>query len=124
MWEWRPPVATFSAGATTIARIAGPSSGTRICRGLLAVSAARRRASVTSAPAVRARRARGSLIARDSAIADIRVAPCRGWASGCFAERARELEVDVVQIGHAGRDLRSADLCLLDRGQRLGGSVA
>src|SRR6059058_6467425 len=105
MLECRPPVATFSAGATTSARIAGPSSGTRICRGLLAVSAARRRASVASAPAVRVGRARGSLIA-GSAIADIRVAPC--WSvggSGGFAERAGELEVHVVEIGHADGDL-------------------
>ena len=49
MWLRRPPVATFSAGATTTARIAGPSSGTRIWRGLAAVSAARLRASVASA---------------------------------------------------------------------------
>ena len=55
MWECRPPVATFSAGATTRASSAGPSSGTAIWRGVFEVSDARRLASVSSTLPARAR---------------------------------------------------------------------
>src|SRR2546430_2186024 len=46
MFGGRPPVATFSAGATTRARSAGPTSGPGSCRGLRAGRAALRDASV------------------------------------------------------------------------------
>src|SRR5258707_10483810 len=107
MCECRPPVATFSAGATTIARIAGPSSGTRICLGLLAVSAALLRASVASAPAARAGRRRRRLIVRGSAIADM-VGSFDCVSSRGLAERAGELQVHVVEIGDPRLDLRGA----------------
>src|SRR5580700_12103228 len=100
MPECRPPVATLSAGATTSASSAGPINGTRICLGLLAVSAARRRARVASALVVRARRGALRVTGMDSAMADMRVsllgflgsARSRGLAQGA----ARQLEVDVV----------------------------
>src|SRR5438270_1913046 len=122
----RPPVATFSAGPTTRARMAGPSSGTSIWRGLLAVSAARRRARVSSAPPDPVRWAgRRALMGTDSAMADM------GWlldgSKGCsrrLAERAGELQVDVIQVGGAGGDVQRPQVVGLDRGQRFGGGVA
>src|SRR5436305_2903570 len=122
MCERRPPVATFRAGATTSARIAGPRSGTRIWRGLLAVSAARRRASVSRAPAGRARDGLRRLMGIASAMADMSdsfgVVVC---ASGRFAKRAGELQVDVVEVGRPRGDLERAEALGTDRCQNLGG---
>src|SRR6266576_3126802 len=70
MFELRPPVATFSAGATTSASSAGPTSGTAIWRGLCAVRAALRDASVRNA---RTRGLRRGALARGVAAA--------GWAT-------------------------------------------
>src|SRR5579872_7566189 len=56
MCECSPPRAFLSAGASTTANRIGVSSGTAIWRGLWAVSAARRRASVSRAPTAGVRR--------------------------------------------------------------------
>src|SRR5947209_1353898 len=122
MCERRPPVATLSAGATTSARIAGPRSGTRIWRGLLAVSAARRFASVSRAPAGRARADLRGLMGSASVMVDMSdsfgVVECR---SGRLAPRAGELQVDVVEVRCARRDLERAKALGSDRRQRRGG---
>src|SRR5437763_16080468 len=106
MCEWRPPVATLSAGATTTASSIGPSSGTAICRGFEAVSIARRRASVSTGEnrgtRLAARPGRGSA----RVIADIRVSPFRSRSLGELV--AGELQVDVVEGGNARRDLHDA----------------
>src|SRR5437588_12378646 len=125
MWERRPPVATLSAGATTSARMAGPNSGTRICRGLLAVSAPRRRLRVSTAPADLGRAGWRCWIGMGSAMADMSDSLWVGLSrSGGLAERAGELQIDVVEVGSARGDLERTQALGLDRGQSLrGGEV-
>src|SRR5436305_1418983 len=104
MCECNPPVAFFSAGARISASSAGPSSGTAIWRGFDAVSMARRRASVSTAPNLRlrlvARRGRGIA----SVTADMALSPYRSGSVGELS--AGQLQIDVVEGWDAGRDLR------------------
>src|SRR5205085_11943249 len=102
MCEWSPPSASFRAGAITVANRIGVISGTAIWRGLLAVSAARRRASVERAARVAMR---GSFLSGGF----------RGGGAG-------QVEVDVVErrrtrldaewhdaeLGESRHDLRGA----------------
>src|SRR5271165_2488430 len=133
MWLRSPPVATLSAGATTSASSAGPISGTMIWRGLLAVSAARRRASVSSALRADAPRARRSGTVMGCAIADISApfelvtasgfGSAGGWSGGREQRVAGQLEIDVVQARRPGCDLGRAQLLGVERPQCLGRSA-
>ena len=46
------------------------------------------------------------------------------WRSGRLAERAGELQVDVVQVRRPGRDLGDGQALCLEHGQGLAGCVA
>src|SRR2546421_11613743 len=99
MPEWKPPSASFSAGAITTANRTGVSSGTRIWRGVRAVSAARRPARVASA-------------FRDAM-----------WVSFLSSGGVREavagqLQVDVVERRLAGADRTAGHPRALGRGDR------
>src|SRR5258708_37910000 len=98
MWPPRPPSASLSDGAITTANSTGVSSGTRIWRGVRAVSAARRWARVVSAAMV------------------------------CMSGRLRqpvagEAQVDVVEGGGAGAHGRDGQAGAGDRGERLVGAA-
>src|SRR3954471_14336778 len=102
MCEFRPPVAAFSAGATTSASSAGPTSGTAIWRGLWAVSAARREARVRSARPMEV---------------DAMVVLSRG-SGGDGHAGAGQAEVDVVEGRLPRADRAGAQPGLADRGKR------
>src|SRR5919204_3167416 len=102
MWVLSPPSASLSAGAITRANRSGVSGGTRIWRGVRAVSAARRPDRVPIA-----------------AIADM-----MRLLSGCLAEAVPgEVQVDVVEGGFAGADPRRGQAERVDRGDRLRGAA-
>src|SRR5690348_13530210 len=103
MCEWRPPVAFLSAGARMSASSAGPSRGTAIWRGLEAVSMARRRATVRTAPSFGARLAAGRGSGIVSVSADMSVVLLRSGSLGELG--ARQLQVDVIEGWSPGRDL-------------------
>src|SRR6476661_5468781 len=96
-----PPSALLRAGAITVANRIGVSSGTAICRGLWAVSAARRLASVANAPTlpVRAgRRAANAPVLMAAVVmgsGSFRVSVLRGVGD----LGAGEPQVDVVKRG-------------------------
>src|SRR5690349_12022736 len=112
MPECRPPVAAFSAGATINASSSGPSSGTAIWRGFPAVSAARRRASGSSALLGRTRRGTERGIEGACAMVDIRVL--------LSVRVGGVLEVDVVERRRTRRNPLDFDARLVDRFERVG----
>src|SRR5207244_1614492 len=124
MFECRPPVATLSAGATTRARSAGPTSGTAICRGLCAVRAALRDASVHNARTCEVRRGsltRGAkVVGWAIAVAIVLVLPL--FSGSCDEVLAGQPQVDVIEGGLAGADRAGAQPCPVDRADRLTGA--
>src|SRR6185437_5674290 len=98
MWVCSPPSALLRAGAITVAKRIGVSSGTATCRGLWAVRAARRPASVMSALVLRVsagRRTANPPVLM--AVADMIGFPF-GLGLGGFGDRgAGEAEVNVVE---------------------------
>src|SRR4051794_40965578 len=107
MCEPSPPSASFSAGAITSANMIGVRRGTRICRGVRAVSAARRAERVWSATAVL-----------------MVVAPwflCR--LRGVGQARAGQAQVDVVEGWLACADRSRAHARGIDGRDGLGGGV-
>src|SRR5690349_21208184 len=111
MFVCSPPSAVFSAGAMTVANRIGVTSGTAICRGLLAVSAARRRASDSSAVVRRVGRRSGRARAPGAGAAMVPAMGTSlsglGRSGGVGERRAGEVQVDVVERGrtrrHGGR---------------------
>src|SRR6476661_3751214 len=119
MFVCRPPSAVFSAGAITVAKRIGVSSGTRICRGLAAVSAARLRASVASAFVARTRAGLEAGSGRATGVAAI------GWSflgsGGSGQLGAGQLQVDVIEGRGARGQAGSADAAVVDGADRGGG---
>src|SRR3954452_22484236 len=124
MCEFKPPVAIFSAGATTSASSAGPTSGTAIWRGLWAVSAARRAASLRSARPIGVRggaaRSGGRVVGSAMAVAMGQVPFV--WVSGGDGQPGPgEPQVDVIEGGATTADRARGQPGLVDRSERLTG---
>src|SRR4051812_27187618 len=124
MCEWRPPSALLRAGAMTRANRIGVIIGTAIWRGLCAVSAARRDASVRRARPRRGGRragARGVRLVDSAMLAAIVLAPFRAVSGGEGEVVARQPQVDVVERGFPGADRTGAQPCVVDCGDRVAG---
>src|SRR3954447_25491426 len=124
MFACSPPSADFSAGAITSANRIGVSIGTAIWRGLWAVSAARRDASVRSA---RLRRVRGgagmrALSGAGGATVVAMVVSFRGRDSGGDEAVAGQAQVDVVEGRPAAGDRARGDPGPVERADRLAGA--
>src|SRR3954452_7628213 len=119
MSEFKPPVATFSAGATTSASSAGPTSGTAIWRGLWAVSAARRAARVRSARPMDVRggaaTGRGASAAGSARVVAMGSVLSDGVSGGGGQAGAGQPQVDVVEGRPAAADGAGAQPRLGDR---------
>src|SRR3954451_6682195 len=126
MCEFRPPVAAFSAGATTSANKAGPTSGTAIWRGLWAVSAARRAASVRSARPMDVRggaaTGRGASAAGSARVVDMGSVLSDGLSGGGGHAGAGQPQVDVVEGRLAAADGAGAQPRLGDRRDGVAGA--
>src|SRR5512142_1443255 len=120
-----PPSALLRAGAMTVANRIGVSSGTAIWRGLRAVRATRRMASVISALALRVsagrRRANPAVL---MAVADMIGFPL-DFGLGGFGERgAGQPEVNVVERRWPRHEPGGLDSGVGDGGYRLAGRAA
>src|SRR5690242_12900542 len=124
MWPPRPPSALLRAGAITVAKRIGVSSGTAIWRGLCAVSAARRFASVTNALADRVSAGRrGANTAVLTAVAVMAMVSLRG-SGGVGDLGAGEPQVDVVERGRPGHEARGRKVGAADGADHVGGRPA
>src|SRR5262245_30249894 len=99
MCEPSPPSASFRAGAITSAKSTGVSSGTRIWRGVRAVRAARRLASVAKA---------GRAV--------VMIPP--SWSGGLGEPIAGEPQVDDVESRSAGADPAGGQAGAVERMKR------
>src|SRR5205823_1174117 len=116
--------AVFNAGAITSANSTGVSSGTTSSRGVRAVSAKRRPASVRSACVPVGRATRGAARAVLWAMLVMSSTPFELNSGGLGEAAAREAQVDVVEARAARRDRGHRELEHLELGDRRGRATA